>query len=381
MREEKVIASSPATPQGPPSEVGHPAAASRAAPHGSAARPRSAPPHRRLPAARGEGTNTPSPPGPAPSAPWETPPTGGNLLPAARFLLGGDSSAGRPRPLSLCPFPGPPPGGARARAASRPRRRPSASGAACTGAAAGQGSPAASPRPPLSSMLASPGAPHGQKRATAPSPASRAARRWLPPQEPARAARPRAARLGPRSSPPSAENAERAREPSPAPGIQRPPPRGRRRAAGPISSAPPAPSFHLRKPHNSRPAKGRGAMAGLCLPACARPGLPRAAPARDCATRHGELPAAAQGRGLLLRPRRGLGRRSSRWPLAPRSPARWGGLRSNNEGPEPGREGRRENRAGRRSAPPPPLKSCRPPPSRCRSAQPPPPSVGWKPRA
>lgn len=72
----------------------------------------------------------------------------------------------------------------------------------------------------------------------------------------------------------------------------------------------------------------------------ARPGLPRASPARDCATPRGEVRTAAQGRGLLPRPRRGLRRRSSRWPPALRSPARWtrSPARSNNGAP---------NRAGR----------------------------------
>jgi len=164
----------------------------------------------------------------------------------------------------------------------------------------------------------------------------------------------------------------------------------RQRSPGPIFSVPPPPS--PLSPQSSEaaqlPAGENGeepwrASAYLRAPGPARPGLPRAAPARDCATAHGEVRAAAQGRGLLLRPRRGLGHRSSRWPPAPRSPARWARSPARTMGPRTGQGGARGEPgwALHRSAPPPLLKSSQPPPSHCRSAQPPPPSVGWKPRA
>lgn len=82
-----------------------------------------------------------------------------------------------------------------------------------------------------------------------------------------------AARLGPRSSPPTRKTASGPKNPAPhrASSFSRP-------TAGPrprlLSTARPS-RFHRRKPHNSRPGKGRGAMAALCLPACARPGQAR----------------------------------------------------------------------------------------------------------
>lgn len=402
MREGKAIGRSPATPEGPPREVGDPAAASeapsRAAPRGPTARPRSAPPGSRLPAACPPGrTKTRWPPGPAPSGLRETPRRAAKLgpcrpLPALRRSCPEPwaARAALPRPpTAALPSARPQgaPAGARARAASRPRRRPAASGAACTGAAAGQGSLAASPRPPLSSMLASPGAPHGQKRDTAP---------LLPPGRlatgsPRRSQRerldqgcpPRPSQLAPSLSPSLRGKRRAGPRTQPRAGHPAPPP-GRQRAPGPISSAPPAPLLPSSEAAQL-PAGERERSHGGPLPTCVRPARPsqgRPGPSLRYAPRGGSCrspgsgaaPAAAAGPGPPLLP---LAAGSSQ-PRAVGSFAGW-----NNGAPEPGREGPKGEPgwALRRSAPPPLLKSYRPPPSRCHSAQPPPPSVGWKPRA
>lgn len=75
----------------------------------------------------------------------------------------------------------------------------------------------------------------------------------------------------------------------------------------------------------------------------ARPGLPRAAPARARDTPRREVRAAAQARGLL--PRQGLGRRSSRWLLA--APRCRVARRFEQWGPESGRQEYRWSRSRR----------------------------------
>lgn len=204
--------------------------------------------------------------------------------------------------------------------------------------------------------------------------ASWAARRWLPPQEPARAAQHRLPASA--FAAPSFRGKQRAGLRTQARlGHPFPPGRQGPGAPSPQHRPPPLPSSEPTQLLAGERERDHGGP----LLTCVRPSRPshRAAPARGCATPHREVRAAAQGRGLQAR--QGLGRRSSRWPPAPRGHAQWAHSPDRTIGPRT-REGEPEW-ALRRSAPPPLPNSSRPPPSCCRSAEPPPPSVGWKPRA
>lgn len=239
-----------------------------------------------------------------------------------------------------------------------------AGGAACTGAAPGQGSLAASLRPSLSSTLASPGAPHGRRRAKA-ALRSPPARHGLPPQEPARAARPRLAGWP----------AGRQPRPSPFP----PSLRGKQLRA-PYLAPPHTRSISGRR---TTPVRRVGKRShGGPPPTCVRPARrARPSPARACVRRAVRfVPQPAVGSCSRGRGGAWAAAHCRRLPATPRGTLSRRPRRLRTMGPEAGREGRGEKQGGRCAAP---LRRRRSSPAdrRHHAARPPPPAVGWKPRA